>query len=63
MTGFLISLIVEVTAIAALVLTLRLRKKMALSACLFLIAFEVIGMLAAGWALVCYGAVIEMRRL
>lgn len=63
MAGFMISLVVEVIAVTALALTIRFRKRIEFSAYLFLIAFEVILMIAAGWVFICYGAVIEMSNI
>ena len=63
MTGVIVSLVVEIIAIVALILTFRFRKKMESSVFLFLIAFEFIVMLAAGWAFLIYGAIIEMGNM
>lgn len=63
MTGVVVSLVVEIIAIVALILTFRFRKKMEFSVFLFLIAFEIIVMLAAGWAFLIYGAIIEMGNM
>ena len=63
MTGFIISAAVELVAIAALIFTIRNRKKMDLSIFLSLIAFEVIVILAAGWTFLIYGTMIEMGNM
>ena len=63
MTRVIVSLVVEIIAIVALILTFRSRKKMEFSVFLFLIAFEIIVMLAAGWAFLIYGAIIEMGNM
>lgn len=63
MTGVIVSLVVEIIAIVALILTFRFRKKMEFSVFLFLIAFEIIVILAAGWVFVIHGTIIEMSNL
>ena len=63
MTGIIVSFVVLIMAIVALILTFRFQKKMEFSVFLFLIAFEIIVMLAAGWVLVIHGAIMEMREL
>lgn len=63
MTGVIVSFVVLIMAIVALILTFRFRKKRESSVFLFLIAFEFIVMLAAGWAFLIYGAIIEMGNM
>lgn len=63
MTGFIVSTAVILVATAALIVTIRKRKKMELSTFLFLIAFEIIVILASGWAFLIYGAIIEMGNM
>ena len=63
MTGVIVSFVVLIMAIVALILTFRFRKKIESSVFLFLIAFEFIVMLAAGWAFLIYGAIIEMGNM
>ena len=60
MTGFILSAAVELAVIAALILTIRKRKRMELPIFLFSIAFELLVILAAGWAFLIYGTMIEM---
>ena len=60
---FLGAAAVLLTAIAALILTLRQRKKMELPVFLYLVAFEIIMILAATWILVIHGAIIEMGNM
>jgi len=60
MTKFIISGVVILLAIVALGLTIKIRKKMAYPIFLFLIAFESLVILAAGWMFVIYGAIFEM---
>ena len=60
MMEFIISGAVVLMAIAALVLTIKIRKKAKFSVFLFLIAFEIIVILAAGWVGIIYGAMMEM---
>ena len=59
----MISGAVGLLAIAALVLTIKIRKKVEFSVFLFLIAFEIIVILAAGWVFVIHGTIIEMSNL
>ena len=59
----MISGAVGLLAIAALVLTKKIRKKVEFSVFLFLIAFEIIVILAAGWVFVIHGTIIEMSNL
>ena len=59
----MISGAVGLLSIAALVLTVKIRKKVELPVFLFLIAFEIMVLLAAGWVLVIHGAIMEMREL
>jgi len=63
MAEFMISGAVGLLAIAALVLTIKIRKKVEFSVFLFLIAFEIIVILAAGWVFVIHGTIIEMSNL
>lgn len=63
MTGFIISIVVMAMAVAVLVVTIIFKKKMELAHFLFLIAFEIIGILVAGWAFMIYGAIIEMGNI
>ena len=63
MTGFIISAEVALAAIAALIFTIKNRKKMELSLFMFLIAFEIIVILAAGWTFLIYGTMIEMGNM
>ena len=63
MAEFMISGAVGLLAIAALVLTKKIRKKVELPVFLFLIAFEIIVILAAGWVFVIHGTIIEMSNL
>lgn len=63
MAEFMISGAVGLLAIAALVLTKKIRKKVEFSVFLFLIAFEIIVILAAGWVFVIHGTIIEMSNL
>lgn len=63
MTEFIISGMVALLAIVALGFTIRQRKKLKLSAFLYLAAFEVVVILAAAWVLVIYGAIMEMGNL
>ena len=63
MTEFIISGMVVLLAIVALGFTIRQRKKLKLSAFLYLAAFEVVVILAAAWVLVIYGAIMEMGNL
>ena len=63
MTGFLLSAGMMLAAAAALIGTVRQRKKLELPVCLFLIAFEIIVLLVTVWEMVIYGAVLEMVRL
>ena len=63
MTGVIVSFVVLIMAIVALILTFHFRKKIESSVFLFLIAFEFIVMLAAGWAFLIYGAIIEMGNM
>ena len=60
MTGFILSAAVELAVIAALIFTIKYRKKMELPIFLFSIAFELLVILAAGWAFLIYGTMIEM---
>ena len=60
---FIISGAVVLLAIIALCLTVKIRKKLELSVFLFLIAFEIIVILAAGWVFMIYGAIIEMGNM
>ena len=57
------SIAVELTAITALVLTIRQRRKMELPVFLYLVAFESTVILAAAWVLVIHGAIIEMGHI
>ena len=59
----MISSAVGLLAIAALVLTIKIRKKVEFSVFLFLIAFEIIVILAAGWVFVIHGTIIKMSNL
>ena len=63
MAEFMISGAVGLLAIATLVLTIKIRKKVEFSVFLFLIAFEIIVILAAGWVFVIHGTIIEMSNL
>lgn len=63
MTGFILSAAVELAVIAALIFTIKYRKKMELPILLALIAFEVIVILAAGWTFLIYGTIIEMGNM
>ena len=63
MTGFILSAAVELAAIAALIFTIKYRKKVELPIFLALIAFEVIVILAAGWTFLIYGTMIEMGNM
>ena len=63
MAELVISGAVVLMAIAALVLTIKIRKKVEFSVFLFLIAFEIIVILAAGWVFVIHGTIIEMSNL
>lgn len=63
MTGFIISAALALATITALIFTIRNRKKMEHSLFLFLITFEIIVILAAGWAFMIYGAIIEMGNI
>lgn len=63
MMEFIISGVVVLLAIIAVCLTVKIRKKLELSVVLFLVAFEVIVILAAGWAFVIHGTIIEMGNL
>ena len=60
MMDFIVSAAVVLMAIIALCLTVKIRQKLDLSVFLFLIAFEIIVILAAGWVFVIHGAIIEM---
>lgn len=63
MTGFIVSIVVILVAITALLVTIRKRKRMELPIFLFSIAFELLVILAAGWAFMIYGAIIEMGNM
>ena len=63
MTGFILSAAVELAVIAALIFTIKYRKKMELPILLALIAFEVIVILAASWTFLIYGTMIEMGNM
>ncbi len=63
MTGFIVSIVVILVAITALIVTIRKRKRMELPIFLFSIAFELLVILAAGWAFLIYGAIIEMGNM
>ena len=63
MTGFILSAVVELAVIAALIFTIKYRKKVELPIFLALIAFEVIVILAAGWTFLIYGTIIEMGNM
>lgn len=60
MTEFIVSIVIMLAAIAALIVTIRKRKRIELSVFLFLVAFEIIVILASGWVFMIYGAIIEM---
>ena len=60
MTESIVSIVIMLAAIAALIVTIRKRKRIELSVFLFLVAFEIIVILASGWAFIIYGAIIEM---
>ncbi len=63
MTGFIVSIVVILVAVTALIVTIRKRKRMELPIFLFSIAFELLVILAAGWAFLIYGAIIEMGNM
>ncbi len=63
MTGFIVSIVVILVAVTALIVTIRKRKRMELPIFLFSIAFELLVILAAGWAFLIYGAIIEMGNI
>ena len=54
---------VELAAMAALVLTIRQRKKMELPVLLYLAAFEIMVIFAAGWMITLYGSILEMGNI
>lgn len=63
MIGVIISTAVELVAIAALLLTIKYRRKMELPILLTLIAFEAIVILAAGGMFLIYGAIVGMGNM
>ena len=63
MTKFIASIAVILTVIAALIFTIKKRKRMEHSVFLFLLTFEILALLAAGWVFVIYGAIIEMDNI
>ena len=63
MIKFIISCAVALLALAALVLTIKIRKKVEFPVFLFLITFEIIVILAAGWVGIIYGAMMEMGNI
>lgn len=63
MMELIISGAVTLMAIIALCLTVKIRKKVDLSVFLFLIAFEIIVIFAAGWVGIIYGAMMEMGNI
>ncbi len=63
MTGFIVSIVVILVAITALIVAIRKRKRIELPVFLFSIAFELLVILAAGWAFLIYGAIIEMGNI
>lgn len=63
MTGFIVSIVVILVAITALIVTIRKRKRIELPIFLFSIAFELLVILAAGWAFLIHGAIIEMGNM
>lgn len=60
MTRFIFSALVMFMAIGALFFTIMKRKKIEFSIFLFLLAFEIIIILVAGWAFIIYGAILEI---
>lgn len=62
MTKFVIFGIIELLAVAGLVVTIAFRKKLETSLFLYLLAFEIIVIIANAWLFICYGAVVEMSR-
>ena len=63
MTRFIFSALVMFMAIGALLFTIMKRKKIEFSIFLFLLAFEIIIILVAGWAFIIYGAILEMSTI
>lgn len=62
MTNVIISGIIELLAVVGLVLTIVFRKRLETSLFLYLLAFEVIVIIANAWLFICYGAVVELGR-
>lgn len=63
MMDFIVSGVVGLLTIIALGVTIKIRKKLEISVFLFLVAFEVIVILAVGWVFVVHGAIIEMGNM
>ena len=63
MMDFIVSGVVGLLTIIALGVTIKIRKKLEISGFLFLVAFEVIVILAVGWVFVVHGAIIEMGNM
>lgn len=62
MTEFVISGLIELLAVTGLVVTIAFRKRLETSLFLYLLAFEIIVIIANAWLFICYGAVVELGR-
>lgn len=60
MAGCIFPGVIIFFAVIALGITIKLRRKVELPVFLFLMAFEILALLAAGWIFVIHGVMIEM---